>query len=763
MPGWWYTVESITPKHLVHQFKMAIHEALASSEKTRSMMRARSAKQRFPVAQWVEDLDILQSTSIKISKEENYEKSHSLANTLKSPSMTNLRTLFTGGNNLSQTDLPPPFLNRHGSSLALPGTPGTPGGPWTPQSARSSIDHWTPPSMNANKEMPSPSLKSLQVYTPSPMASPSADDVLLPPSLSFAGDSDSMRSRRFSTLSYNSVSGGREDFALQKVDPAFTDASGVYLKEFEKKLEHLGAKSSENLLCIEENLMKSEKNFFKDYRDAKMGISTPKNGSREPSLMGSRPTTPVGSFFEHSAHGSVDSMPEVTLLNEFPLGAGYKPPTGLSLWLLYRVGDWPIYSILLAFGQIIAANSYQITLLIGEVGETALQLYVIATIYAVSSLCWWLLFRRVKSVYCLSIPFILYGLAFLFIGIAPFTGSFARGWIQNVATGLYAVASSSGSLFFALNFGDEGGAPIKSWVLRACLVQGTQQIYISALWYWGSALVKLSSTGAAVAATTIPNHVITAITIPIAVLLWVVGAVLFIGLPSYYRQQPGKVPSFYKSIYRRKIILWFFVCVIIQNYWLSAPYGRNWKYLWTTQHAPAWAIALLVGLFFIVIWAGFLIFLSWLSKSHSWILPVFAIGLGAPRWCQMLWGTSAAGQYLPWAGSAAASAILGRCLWLWLGVLDALQGVGFGMILLQTMTRFHITFTLLAAQVLGSTFTILARLTAPDNTGPGSVFPNFAVGNDGLGTASFWLGLVFQIIICIGFATFFRKEQLSKP
>ena len=441
MPGWWYTVESLTPKHLVHQFKMAIHEALGSSTKTRSMMRARSAKQRFPVAQWVEDLDTLQTESITISKEENHERGHSLGYTLRSPSMTNLRTLFTGGHgNGSLPDLPPPFSNRHGSSLALPGTPGTPGAPWTPQSARSSMmsarssvmDPWIPPRIDKETAMPSPSLKALQVYSPSPTGSPAPEEVLLPPTLNFARDSDSISSRRFSTLSYDSVSGGREDFALQKVDPAFTDASGVYLKEFEKKLEYLGAKSSENLLCIEENLMKSEKNFFKDYRDAKMGISTPKNtGSRAPSIIGSRPSTPVGSFFEHSAHGSVESVPNENLLNEFPLGAGYKPPSGLSLWLLYRIGDWPIYSILLAFGQIIAANSYQITLLIGEVGETALQLYIIATIYAVSSICWWLLFRRVQSVYCLSLPFVFYGLAFLCIGVAPFFGSFARGVCQS--------------------------------------------------------------------------------------------------------------------------------------------------------------------------------------------------------------------------------------------------------------------------------------------------------------------------------------------
>ncbi len=67
------------------------------------------------------------------------------------------------------------------------------------------------------------------------------------------------------------------------------------------------------------------------------------------------------------------------------------------------------------------------------------------------------MFRRLKSLYCLSIPFIFYGLAFFFIGITPFVHSVSgRGWVQNVATALYATASSSGSIFFALNFGDEG-------------------------------------------------------------------------------------------------------------------------------------------------------------------------------------------------------------------------------------------------------------------------------------------------------------------
>ena len=58
-------------------------------------------------------------------------------------------------------------------------------------------------------------------------------------------------------------------------------------------------------------------------------------------------------------------------------GQGFKPPTGLKRFVLRKVGDWPLYSFFLAIvcsiappaqhhadnpqGQIIAANSYQIT------------------------------------------------------------------------------------------------------------------------------------------------------------------------------------------------------------------------------------------------------------------------------------------------------------------------------------------------------------------------------------------------------------------
>jgi alpha-1,3-glucan synthase len=124
------------------------------------------------------------------------------------------------------------------------------------------------------------------------------------------------------------------------------------------------------------------------------------------------------------------------------------------------------------------------------------------------------------------------------------------------------------------------------------------------------------------------------------------------------------------------------------------------------------------------------------------------------------------------------------CIWLWLGVLDAIQGVGLGMILLQTLSRLHVCATLAGAQLLGSVVVMIARATSPSKLGPGNVFPNLAIWDIATGRNNpfahweFWLCLVCQIIIVIGYlyveililqsdeltgSVFFRKEQLSKP
>jgi hypothetical protein len=74
----------------------------------------------------------------------------------------------------------------------------------------------------------------------------------------------------------------------------------------------------------------------------------------------------------------------------------------------------------------------------------------------------------------------------------------------------------------------------------------------------------------------------------------------------------------------------------------------------------------------------------------------------------------------------------------------------------------HIAFTLITAQVLGSIATILARAIAPNREGPGDVFPDFSfysVGDptDVFQKAWFYVGLISQIVICIGYFLFFRK------
>ncbi|OJJ46764.1 hypothetical protein ASPZODRAFT_132904 [Penicilliopsis zonata CBS 506.65] len=876
MPGWWYNVESTTTAHLLHQFKIAIENALNSKTAVRAQMRARSAKQRFPVAQWVEDLEILQSTSIRIHSKE-HTKSHGQPYTPTGYGTPNSGIMTPPAG--MQT--PPAMLLPHArdssyssSSVRLshlgPQQRNTiiysrdpsPGGEEKPKSGlsrqlslgfRSGPGHLnqrrgrrrlrksnipeadeqsragtdvedesdddvipsyygedeytvTPEQIEASRHMPGAttthlhaqqpinnnnnnnnnnpppylsarhsshgSLVNRSSLSPGTPGTPAVDDGLLSPVRPpFAHMEPGNRLSSASVLSVDSIIGDKKDFKLQKVDPFFTDSTGEYYRTFEKRLEELNGGNSESQLCIEEFLVKSEKKWFDKFRDARLG----RNQSPAPSIYrggggggGKRGASPVGSFSaaEDSASresGSDAVKEEHEAADEFLLGRDYVPPTGLRKYMQMRIGDWPVYSFFLGLGQIIAANSYQITLLTGQVGETALKLYGIALVYLVSSILWWFAFRTYKSVHVLSAPWLLYGIAFLLLGFAPYiSSSFNRGWLQNVASGVYAVASSSGSIFFSLNFGDEGGAPVRKWVFRACIIQGTQQAYVIALWYWGDVMSAASAAGDSVSSIA-GSWKMTAICVPVAVFLWAVGVLLFLGLPNYYRQTPGKVPSFYISLFRRKIVLWCFAVVLIQNFFLSAPYGRNWAFLWNSQHAEAWQVFLLVIFFFGFVWVALLFLLAYLSRSHSWILPVVACGLGAPRWAQIWWGISGSALFLPWAGSYVAGALVARSLWLWLGVLDAIQGVGFGMILLQTLTRMHICCTLLAAQVLGSIATIVARACAPNKLGPGPISPDISAGPSAVANAWFWIALFFQLLICGGYLAFFRKEQLSKP
>jgi len=439
MPGWYYTVESTSAKHLISQFKDAIQDAMASDKETRAKMRAVSAKQRFPVARWVEEIGDLHSTSIRKSEKHRDKPSH-----LTISNISKLRT----------SRAPSPTFSEDGR-------------PVTPASFLSPAHSALPSGAN------SPGLN--------PNGWP-----LAPPRMS--------HNYRFSNASIESITKGRTDFALQKVDPFFTDADGEYTEEFIKMLQDLDSKNSETELCIEQYLVQSEKKWFEDYKSVKFGLGS-RNASKvslsehfrgpsptptpmRPSRFLETPTRPH-SPYAPSVASSVsdygdDYEPRPTSAHHQPISTfdppdspepGFGPGAGpiqvmatpLQKFMMRKIFDWPVYALILAFGQILGANSYQISLLNGEQGQTASMLYTIASIYAISSILWWIGFRNLKSVWVLAMPFGVYGLAFMFVGLSPFGASIlARGWLQKVGSGLYAAAASSGSMYFALNFGDEG-------------------------------------------------------------------------------------------------------------------------------------------------------------------------------------------------------------------------------------------------------------------------------------------------------------------
>ncbi|KAI5242087.1 alpha-1,3-glucan synthase [Aureobasidium subglaciale] len=783
MPGWWFSVESSSTKHLTSQFKKCINGALASDQQTRALMRARSKQQRFPVAQWVEDLEALQLKAIKLNKKVQNGTTSTFSTPTSSPPRSRIQSRVTSPTaSRSSSPAPPisqPQFRRRLSSLLYPAHPSSKQfmqfrrkmSSLFPVSRRSPFEQNGDGIVAESDEI----RDEVGVLPPSsPMCRPSTAGSLNGATFSFAfgfSEESSLPGeitrpklahyRRSSTLSVDEVVGEKTGYRLQQVDKDFTDSQMDYYRIYETMLGSLNAKNSEGKLCIETFLQSAQKNWYQRFGEAKLGrsmISAPDVGGKKKSVS---VTIREASISESDRTNSIGSQPSV---EQFFTG-NYKAPTGLKLLLMSKIPflapDWPLYAYLLAFGQIVAVNSHQVTILTGAQGENASKLYVVASIYLAASLFWWAMVRRLASKYALALPFFFYGLAFFFVGLAPFGATLdSRGWIQNVGAGLYSFASASGSLYFALNFASEGGVPIQTMIFRATVVQGVQQLWVAALWAWGT-LMAANHTSQ-YTDTIMNSKVILAIMLPIALLFVVIGIVLLIGLPEYYGNQPGTVPNFYSSLLKRKIVLWFFVAVIFQNYWLSAPTGRNWQYLFNSTQAPVWAIVLLLLLFFIVIWCAALYALSRFSEHHSWFLPIFGAGLGAPRWCQMLWSTSGMGLYLPW-GSTVGSAIAGRCLWLWLGTLDALSGVGTGTMLLQTLTRHHVAVTLTAAQVLGSIATIAARASAPDATGPGAVFPNLVVSLTGLGAWEFWVSLLFQMVLPIGFLMFFRNEQLFKP
>ncbi|EIW51684.1 glycoside hydrolase family 13 and glycosyltransferase family 5 domain-containing protein [Trametes versicolor FP-101664 SS1] len=791
MPGWWFPVESTSTEHMMSQLTKTIKMALKSTEEERAMLRARSAVQRFPVVEWRQRTEDFHRRSIGMSRSIAGPNAWRPSDAAFNPSGHNLHETTDWNPEFQAYPSQPDWDSRSMVESPRVSTPGSPG-QW-------SVDTYTPgthePHLAAPRLLPDGRRGSVSTdisdnegdyfaTTPSPGGGTPGEtrqdfgNFLERANKTIAKDQkhapdpflDPAPSRPFgahsrvsSVESIASIVDEKQNSPLNKAIASFTDSDGGVAQDFVQRLQVLNAHNSKHELSIEKFLMKSEEAFFDKVKKDKLSSAASVRSSQRDSVWG----TPAPSTFDHSRPSSPSTFsPSVGINGEYsgplPNGQDVVVMTGLQIALSREVFGWPLYTIIIAVGQMLAATSFQITLLGGQASQTNLQLYVLGGVFLASSIVWYFLFRMKPSVYVLSAPWVFFGIAFLLIGLPSVVHQLhdAHVALASAATWAYAIASAAAFCFFGLNFGEEAGAATEVWMMRACIVQGSQQVWVAALWYWGYNLDT-------VAADNISPWWICLIVWPLAVMSFLFAYLMLYGLPDYYRQTPPKVPNFFHTLFRRKIVLWFLGSEILRDYWLSGPYGRNWSFLWNVPIVK-WQIALLVVAFFIGVWGLMMGILTWLSKVHTWLLPVFAVGLGAPRWCQMLWGTSSLALYIPWAGHA--GPYLGVCLWLWLGVLDAVQGVGLGMILLQTLSRLHVCATLALAQIIGSICVMVARATAPNRVGPESVFPDAAQWDfeDGLkgsplASAPFWIALICQIIIVIGYFWFYRKEQLARP
>jgi alpha-1,3-glucan synthase len=368
MPGFWYTVESMTPSHLLQQFKQAIVSALDCKSSKRALMRAWSAKQRFPVAQWVKQLDDLYSESIRIhNKEARKRKLDTLSPPSPNPSRPSSRPGSPGGNSVANTDpgsgsvfspgpetnlVPPsPAASPAPRSLMTPDLP-TPTTPWmggkshSPRDSTASSNagsiYGNSTSRESTISVDSFAIRAQKDGMTSP--GPGSEFGLAPPRPAALGQNH----RNSSLLSLPDVVGDRHDLKLQQVDQFFNDTNGEYYATFEEMLDSLTAQNSTTDMCIESYIKKSEKEWFSRYREAKLGrhsrIGSPVN-SRPPSRMGEQkrnesvvsrgrrrhrsmtPSSLARSVFEVSpppdgGHHLVD--------DEFLLGDAYQAPTGLK-------------------------------------------------------------------------------------------------------------------------------------------------------------------------------------------------------------------------------------------------------------------------------------------------------------------------------------------------------------------------------------------------------------------------------------------------
>ncbi|WBW72795.1 prospore membrane alpha-1,3-glucan synthase Mok12 [Schizosaccharomyces osmophilus] len=759
MPGWWFQMASPNTGHLLAQFENAISKALQSPAEMRARLRAEALRQRFPVCVWKQKTDDLLKACIYVHEIEEIKKSSFLYKGyqyLKSAG-DQVTSKFSRNALLRREESAEPALNdnspiRNEVNAVL-------NEPYISES-----------SPKAKEETEEVEFYSIgDVLNSSQSASPysSEESVVEQNDRSFdnfardlqthnyantrevfdiqetseATEEDTIRDHVIpvndSSVDFENLNADKYN-AIVESKPVvfhgsvtFTDEDGNTRRLFLSKLDDLTSNNTMKSLSIDHFIRKHERKYFSGLRKQETDVRL--------------------NFFSEKDKEKACSITETVK----PLETETVENNAIQKIMLHNIGSWPLYTIILAIGQILGASSYQLTLLSGESAQSTNSMYILLALFSAFSLFWWFLSRFVQGRYILSLPFLCFGLSFFLVSITHFfQKTNACSILQHIAAYVYAISSSTGSLYFAWNFGAEGGIATHHWIVRACLVHGVQQIWSAILWAWGD-LISKKDTGQKVGPGIFAGGLVA------SVACFCLAYVTFVGLPTYYRQSPSIIPAFYRSLSKRSIVLWFFIAQILSNYWLAVPYGQAWRFFWNTSHTPFWGIVVLLLIFFIAVWIIVLYGIKFLSLNNVWFPVIFGLGLLCPRWCLEFWSSSGLGLNLPWAGRIAP--VLTKLIWLYLALWDGIQGIGIGVMLLQTLARDHVAFTLMLSQVVSSLTIMVAKPTIPVSD---KVFPNLGAWNpsEGPGPCSspcFYIALICQIIAIGGLFYYYRKSQLA--
>ncbi|KAI8589864.1 glycoside hydrolase family 13 and glycosyltransferase family 5 protein [Geranomyces variabilis] len=757
MPGWWFPIESSETTHLVNQFKKSIRAALDCPPDKRAKLRQAARQQRFPVEEWLQKMNLLYRNALRAVI---------TAKRLKSSAVPTIEPSAEAGPNVgqeapaeSQDDLAPDPEGIEQVNRVMDGNPSQ--SP-TVAEQRQTVNFTLGNDDDSITTADSPSENSITLATnPNVQHSDPAEEAGREATAEEQANSLSTRyqlrasfmplptaMKRVSSSAMLNVQAiqAYKDFVTTESAVDFEGQKDELATEYETRIKALDVKALQKSQLIDDYITKREQAFHKQ---AKKATQRPASlNTQDPAALEASP--PTASQMTASVYANQTG--------DIP-----APLTRTARLLRRQIGGWYLYSILFALGQLLSATAFQLVLFSHRASAEDNMVYSVSTCFIIGTLCWWLLYTTCSARTVLALPFAVYALALVAVGIPRFFDQDGRDWslLNNIAMWIYAFASGSGSFYFALNFGEEAGSSTRVWIMRASFVDGLRLLWISLLYYWAYTITRVVPRGTVVA--NVPLAIVLICWIGAAV-LFAIATILFTSLPSYYTTRSPSIPNFVNFLLRRKVVQWWLISEVFRNFWLSPSYGRNWIYLWRAP-LPDWGTFVLIFGFFVLVWWAVMMLMYKNSGVHSWYLPILGCALGAPRWAQMIWAMSGVAWAVPFFG--AAGPWVGVGVWLWLGVLDAVQMTGMGMILLQTLTRVHVLATLVIAQVLGAGVVMLSKGVAPNRVSPSPVFPDFATwdwkaGAGPLASWEFWVCLVMQIAIPVGMIVFFRNEQLTK-